>query len=349
MWTTNPDLASLLASPEDGNKYTQMSNVKVDWLCPECKIVTKNKEIGLINYYGSSCPACSDNVPYGEKFMHVILQENNIEFEYDVSREQPQGKRYDFYLSKYNWIVEVHGKQHSNSNGFNSLRERNLEEEQENDRLKEELAKKNRIDKYIVVDAIESSLGHLYQSVIRSELVHVLPNIDLASIGKRMASSFVLEVCKLWEEGVFIKDIATKAKLTRSTVRAYLKRGRDAGLCEYDEEFIRTRGKKEIVQISLQGEKLKIWKSTADAARYFKISEDTISRCARGSRNTSAGFQWMYKDDYDSHTKKGLELTPLNISDSNISSVCRRKTAGGFKWMYKEDYEKEFGAIVSTE
>lgn len=31
MWATNLDVAKLLANPEDGYKYTQYSNKKVNW------------------------------------------------------------------------------------------------------------------------------------------------------------------------------------------------------------------------------------------------------------------------------------------------------------------------------
>ena len=35
MWTTNPELASLLADPNDGYKYTQSTSKKVSWRCPD--------------------------------------------------------------------------------------------------------------------------------------------------------------------------------------------------------------------------------------------------------------------------------------------------------------------------
>ena len=36
MWTTNPELASLLADPNDGYKYMQSSGHKVKWKCKNC-------------------------------------------------------------------------------------------------------------------------------------------------------------------------------------------------------------------------------------------------------------------------------------------------------------------------
>ena len=44
MWTTNPELASLLADPNDGYKYARCSQKSVDWKCPNCHSLVKNKK-----------------------------------------------------------------------------------------------------------------------------------------------------------------------------------------------------------------------------------------------------------------------------------------------------------------
>ena len=81
IWTTNPDVAKLLANPEDGYKYTQYSGVKVDWKCPDCGYIVKNKKIGHVSYYHFSCPRCGDGISYPEKFIISLLNQINIEYE----------------------------------------------------------------------------------------------------------------------------------------------------------------------------------------------------------------------------------------------------------------------------
>ena len=36
LWTTHPNVAKMLVNASDGYKYTKSSEVKVDWICPEC-------------------------------------------------------------------------------------------------------------------------------------------------------------------------------------------------------------------------------------------------------------------------------------------------------------------------
>ena len=69
MWSTNQELASMLLNPEDGYKYFENSHQKVDWVCPCCGSVIKNKIIRDVNKRGLSCNNCSDNISYSEKFM----------------------------------------------------------------------------------------------------------------------------------------------------------------------------------------------------------------------------------------------------------------------------------------
>ena len=75
MWNTNPKLAKLLADPKDGYKYTQMSKKRVDWKCPECGYIIKNKSISQINQYRLSCPICSDGISYPNKLLHNLIVE----------------------------------------------------------------------------------------------------------------------------------------------------------------------------------------------------------------------------------------------------------------------------------
>ena len=45
IWTTNKNLAQLLLNPDDGYKYTLNSGEKLDWKCPNCNLIIKNKTI----------------------------------------------------------------------------------------------------------------------------------------------------------------------------------------------------------------------------------------------------------------------------------------------------------------
>lgn len=98
MWTTNPDLSKLLADPNDGYKYMQNSHQKLDWQCPSCGELIKNKAISDINRRGISCPNCSDGISYPEKFMYHLLKQLEVGFEYQKRFKWSDNKRFDFFI-----------------------------------------------------------------------------------------------------------------------------------------------------------------------------------------------------------------------------------------------------------
>lgn len=131
-----------------------------------------------------------------------------------------------------------------------------------------------------------------------------------------------------------------------------------------------------IVQLSLNGELIKVWSSMAEASESLNISASRISMVCKGGykSKTAGGFIWMHKHDYDKRGfdkekyrkgktgKKERNVVQLTLKNEYISTyssiskaanktnsrqngiveVCRGKynSAGGYKWMYKEDYEK---------
>lgn len=175
MWTTSPEQASHLAKPNDGYRYTQSSRQRVDWLCPKCHS-SINLSINNVYNYGIACPLCSNTTSFGEKIIYSLLKMYNIDFIHDKSMEWSNRKRYDFYLPEYNWIIEVHGIQHYDSKGFSnfSKRVRTLEEESDNDQFKKDIAIKNGIDNYIVLDSRVSKLEHIKKSIENSDLKRIV-------------------------------------------------------------------------------------------------------------------------------------------------------------------------------
>ena len=118
MWTTNPNLAKLLADPNDGYKYMQSSRKYIDWKCPNCGNIIKYKVIYQINKYGLSCPKCSDGISYPEKFVNQFLQQLlQDNFIYQLSKTNfkwCKNYKYDFYFKINNeeYVIETHGLQH---------------------------------------------------------------------------------------------------------------------------------------------------------------------------------------------------------------------------------------------
>ena len=139
-------MCDLGVSEEDAKKYSPQSDKNVTVTCPNCG---RRKEIRLDKIYNRKTIACqcSDGTSYPEKFIISLLEQFNINYIKEYNPEWIKPKRYDFYfeLNNKKYIVETHGKQHYGSSEFMS----SLEEEQQNDKYKKELALNNGIDIYI--------------------------------------------------------------------------------------------------------------------------------------------------------------------------------------------------------
>jgi len=311
MWTTNPELAKLLTNPEDGYKYTQHSSTAVDWRCPDCGETVKNRKISDICNRKLLCHKCSDGISYPEKFIYNLLKQLDVEFVTQLTRtyfKWCKNYRYDFYIPSLNLILEVHGLQHYENSKF----KRTLLEEKENDILKEQLARYNGILKYIVIDARESELEWIKNSILHSELTQLfdLSSINWSKCHESGCCNLVKTVCKLWNDKVNnIMQIGIDLNISRDSVIKYLKQGTTIGLCHYDPVKEQLKGRKNatiastakcskaVVQINKDTlEFIREYTSAEEAYRQTKINH--ISACCLNKLKQAGGFKWMFAKDY---------------------------------------------------
>ena len=323
MWTTNSEQAKLLANPSDGYKYMQCSDYQVDWKCPECGEIIKNRKISEVNKRGLNCPRCSDKLPYPEKFVFNVLQQLNIEFTYQLSRttfKWCKDYRYDFYIPSLSIVIEAHGLQHYRE-GFSRIKSnkkvRNLEEEKLNDKIKKELAIKNGIkeDNYIVIDCSKSELEWIKTSTINSELNNLfdLNEIDWLKCHKFACNSLVKIACDLWSNGIHSTvKIGKIMKLSKNTLQKYLKQGTKIGWCNYDpKEIIKNNSKQNIKQVICLNN-MKVFNSIISASKFanLKSSSSITSCCQRKYKYagkdpiTGKYLHWMYYEDYEKLNEK---------------------------------------------
>ena len=127
-----------------GNKHKILMN------CPNCgneKHISPNEYL----YQGLGCPVCSDGVSYPEKIMYGVLEQLHLEFQTQLTKTtfkwckgDDYDVKYDFYIPSLNCIIETHGRQHYEISSKKS-KYKSLEEIQNNDINKEQLAKNNNI------------------------------------------------------------------------------------------------------------------------------------------------------------------------------------------------------------
>ena len=318
MWTTNPEQAKLLADPQDGYKYTQCSHIKVDWKCPDCGNIIKNKSIDNTNRYGLSCPKCGDGISYPEKIMYSVLKELNIKFKYQYSpkwckyeyKNKLKRGKYDFYfkLNNQEYIVETDGIWHHKDNKMSG---QTKEESKQIDIIKDKLADKHNII-VIRIDCKESKLEYIKDKILKSKLNNIFDfsKIDWIKCEQFSLNNLVKKVCEIKRDNPNFTtvDIRGKIKLHRQTIIRYLKQGTKLGWCNYNPKEESFKGSSRAGKSN--GKPVIIYKNGI-------LLTSPFSSCCELERQSEGLF--------------GIKL-----NHKNISKVCTRKgkTYKGFTFKY---------------
>lgn len=303
---------------KEARQYTSCSERKINPICPECGRIKKN-EISIVNINKSNSIGCvcSDGISYPEKFIHELLNQINIYFISQFSvKDNPWCKnyRYDFGVPNVSCIIESHGNGHYETD-FSGTGGKTLIEEQENDRLKEQLAKQNGIENYIVLDCRKSELEWIKKSVLESNLLNILnfteDNINWLKCHEFACSNLIKIICeyKKLNNNLSTTEIGKTFKLTSDTIRKYLKQGTLLGWCNYDAKTGREIGYK---------------KAIASISKKVEIFKDGISL---GFFNSATEL-----------SRKSEEIYGVNLHLSGISNVCcyREETYKGFTFKFKD-------------
>ena len=274
--TTHPHLIKYFVNVEDAYMYSHGSKYRIKSVCDRCGYI-KNIWLADLTTQGFSCPKCGDGISYPNKFIFNIFEQLNINFSYEETFDWSIGKRYDFYIPQLKCILEAHGEQHYKK----SNRGRSLQEEQENDKLKEQLAKENKIEKYIVVDCRHSDLKFIKNNILNSELVKLfdLSNVDWLKCHEFACNTLVKIVCDLWNDNLNILQIASQLKLSRGTVFVYLKRGLLLNWCNY-KTLVESMNENmfKIIELWENGNH-----STSDIGRLVQLHGSTVCRYLKKS------------------------------------------------------------------
>jgi hypothetical protein len=291
LWTTHPEVAELLKNPGDGYRYSIGTHTCLEFKCPDCKAVKICKPVTFTRHGHFSCPKCGDGISFPEKFIYALLSQLNINFIYQLTSttfEWCENYRYYFYLNDYNYIIETHGLQHYKNMGLFS--KYSDDKVQINDENKRKLAKENGIKKYIVIDSRYSEMDYIKNSIINSELSNIfdLSNIDWVECLRYATKSIVKNICDDWNISKDINVLTEKYKLSETTIRRYLIKGTDIGLCNYIKKNMRKYSK--VYCFSTK----EIFPSKKYVEKEYKIS---IGNACTGTTKTAYGSKWAYVED----------------------------------------------------
>lgn len=343
LWTTSPDVASMLLDKDIGYQVTSGSHKKADFICPNCGTIVHDKIIRKACTDGLRCPVCTDGISYPEKLMSCLLNELDVNYVRDSGTGWSGKKRYDFYIKEMSMIIETHGMQHyDDSRAMFSKRVKR--DELDNDEYKKELAISNGIQHYIEIDCRWSSFDYIYDSIMSSDMTDLfdLSRVDWERVEVEALRSEIIRVCDAYNGGITdIEQLASMFNLDRSTVRDYLERAKEAGLCDYHPKV----KEKAVICVDTG----KIYNAIKDVAQDgFNASQ--VSACCNNYEHvhTSGGYNWCFLDEYNPETyvmkryaEKGIpkkvkwietgkiydRLTDVKydgFSPSAVSKVCRK-------------------------
>lgn len=300
LWTTHPEIAKMLKNQNEGFEYSSGSHHKTDWKCLNCGTEVKGKTIKSVVGQGLACPFCSDSMSYSEKFIYEMLEQLNVDFIFNRTREWSGLKKYDFYIPNLSLIIEANGIQHYDDFNLRNYynRVRSLDEEKENDVYKMTLAFENGIKEYIVLDCRKSNLEYIKNSILESELDNIfdLSNIDWNKCHIATFSSITMDICNLWNNGLhYIQKIADTVGVNHTTVIHKLKLCSEQGLCDYKSGdsngriLYEAKNKKKVLCV----ETGKIYESIS-SVKNDGYSPQQVSKCCNGTHDTHKGFHWEF-------------------------------------------------------
>jgi len=239
IYKTNQEVVKYMVDKKDGDKYSKGANVKIKCHCICGKRVDYININQLILNNKVTCDNCSTRISYPNRFMFNLLKFSIIKFYQEkffewskVTSENSHKKYYDFYLPESNTILELNGLQHyQDVKYFKST----LEESIKNDNCKKELAIKNGIKNYFVINCSFSNVSFIKESIINSGLLKTI-NIDENSIDWIKCSAMsipisVKNVADKYNEGLHSrKGIAEFLKMKERLVKKYIKVAYENGL-----------------------------------------------------------------------------------------------------------------------
>lgn len=231
-----PEVVKYLKFPEQAKEYLPYSTKRIMCKCPNCG-AEKPLIISYLAQHGFACTVCSDNISYPNKFIREMLNQLDIDYVPEKVFDWSEKKQYDQYVECHNMIIENHGKQHYEEvegSVFGTLAE-----QQENDKIKYNLAINNGVSKYIALDCRLSEADWIKKSVMESELPVLLnfteDDVDWEKCDVAAQSNAEMKkICEAYKTNKNISALADEFKHSHRFVRKTLELGAKCGYCDYE-------------------------------------------------------------------------------------------------------------------
>ena len=300
----------------DVENYGIKSSHRVNWKCNKCGNINYTMIRTLTDSVDKNrplpCKYCNDNFSFGEKIINNVMKFVSKSYKTQKSFKWSNKRKYDVYdfINNKHIFIEVNGEQHY-TESFGCVGSRTLEEEKANDKYKKHLAKINcKKVVYINIPACSyMSFDDIKKNIIRSlGNIYNLQKVDWIQVLNLSINSLIIDVCKLYNNGVSLNEISKIKNISYCTVNTYLHKGNELKLCNY----IPNNSPNTKMIICLNNNK--IFQSVKDAAIWSGLKNGSgISNCCMGKEgyitagcipNTKERCRWAYYEDFLTDKKK---------------------------------------------
>lgn len=242
MWITHRELCEQLGIPKEVAKSTTYGSHKPITINCKCGNVVKVSPCNVVKNKSIGCKKCGDGISYPNKIIYSSLEQSYEFFETEYSPEYLKGKRNDFYLPSYKIVIEADGGLGHKDGRIHSKSTKTLDESIEVDKWKEEQNLKHGV-KTIRINCFMSELDYIKNNILNSELTDYIDfsNVNWNKCEEFALKSMIYETCNYWyehrevnKEDITTNDLASIFKLSKTTIRNYLKKGNNLGWCNYN-------------------------------------------------------------------------------------------------------------------
>lgn len=326
----------------EAKRYSFRSEKMIIPICPDCGKI-RHKSIRISDIYknkGFKC-ICSDGISIPNKILLLLLEQLKTKkeinfYETEKKFEWSNDRIYDGYIND-NIIIEMHGSQHYR-NVYRHKKARNLKEEQENDKLKKELAMNNNIEEYIEINCNNSEFKYIKENILNSKLNELfnLSIIDWNYIDENIHKNLVKVACELKQNNLNLTtfDIGEKLGVTHTTIGRYLKIGTRLGWCKYDSQEERNKANIKRIKtnsipiICINNEK--VYKSASFCSSISKqefginLIDVGIRYCCYGKYKHTKGYQFKYIKDLtpEEYIKYDIENKLKELHNEELVQAC---------------------------
>lgn len=312
--TLRPEWIQFFVNKEDAYNHTTGSGRVCLMCCPNCGYqreftIYKLKE-------GFRCINCINGISFPEKLFKNILDLLGIKYKYQYSPKYISPKRYDFYLTDYDCIVEINGRHHYENSEFGKW-----QKIRETDMYKYDMAIINGYEynkNYFVVDARKADFDYIMNNIENSNITKVvdLSKIDYQELKKCSTNtgidSLKYNVCKYWKENshelMSAQVVADFFNIHKTTAIRYLKHGTALGWCHYNPQHQilipnkkRNQYKQKIISVFFNGEKV----CECKGIKEFSLNSERLV----GTRIPLSMIHKTCKNEYEDYKGFTFEIT----------------------------------------